>query len=173
MSTVLKWGLITGMVYIAFSLINNLLGLQEAGNMGVMLLFNGVLMFATFGTIYMGVKEERDELAGQFFTTGQGFITGFKIALIAAVMAAVFTLIYLQVIDPDMMDRMMTQAEEKWDEMGVPEENREMGRKFQGYFTNPFIMSAFVLLSVVMWGAIKSLVAALMLKKNPATMPMA
>lgn len=172
MSTILKWGLITGMVYIAFSLINNLLGLQE-GSTAVMFLFNFVLMLVTFATIYMGVKETRDELAGTFFTTGEGFITGFKIALIAAAMASVFTFVYLQFIDPDMMERMMSQAEEKWDEMGVPEENREMGRKVQGYFQNPFIMSAFVLLSVVMWGAIKSLVSALMLKKNPPTMPTA
>src|SRR5688572_26656029 len=107
MSTILKWGLITGMVYVAFSLVTNLLGLQETGNFGVTLAFNFVLMLATFATIYLGVKETRDELAGAFFTTGQGFITGFKISLIAAAITCVFTLIYLQFIDPDMMERML------------------------------------------------------------------
>ena len=167
MSTILKWGLITGMVYVFFSLISNLLGLQRGGNFGLSLLLNTILMLATFYTIYLGVKETKEELAGEFFTTGQGFMAGFKIALIASAIAAIFTLIYMQFIDPDFMDQVMSDAEDKWDEMGVPEENREMGRKFQSYFTNPFVLAAFVLVSVICWGAIKALVAGLMLKKNP------
>ena len=173
MSAVLKWGLITGMVYVIFSLISNLLGLQESGGVGLMLAYNTVLMVVSFFTIYMGVKETRDELNGEFFTTGQGFLTGLKITLIATLIATLFTFIYIQFIDPEMIDRMTEMTEEKWDEMGVPEDQREMGRKFQGWTSNPIFLAAFVAFSVLMWGAIKSLVAAFMLKKNPPTVPMA
>ena len=174
MSTTLKWGLITGMVYVIFSLVSNLLGLQQgSGNLGLTFLFNFLLMIATFFTIYLGVKETRDEATAEYFTLGEAFSTGFKISLIAAVIASVFTFIYLQFIDPDLMDRVMENAEDQWDEMGVPEENREMGRKFQGYFSNPYILSAFVIMSVIFWGLIKSLVAGLILRKNPPIAPVA
>ncbi|HUR30512.1 MAG TPA: DUF4199 domain-containing protein [Saprospiraceae bacterium] len=174
MSATLKWGLITGMVYVIFSLISNLLGLQQGGgNLGLTFLFNTILLAATFFTIYLGVKEIRDEATGEYFTLGEAFSAGFKITLIAAVIAAVFTFIYLKFIDPDLMDKVMSSAEEKWDEMNVPEENREMGRKFQGYFSNPYILSAFVILSVIFWGLIKSLVAGMMLRKNPPIAPSA
>ena len=173
MSTIVKWGLITGMVYVIFSLAANLLGLQQGGKFALQLVSNTLLLVATFYTIYLGVKETRDESAKEYFTMGEGFLAGFKIALIAAVIAVVFSFIYIQFIDPDMMDRMMEQAEDQWDEMGVPEDQREMGRKFQGYFTNPLVLSAFVLAQVLFWGAIKSLVAGAMLKKNPPAVPMA
>ena len=172
MSTVLKWGLITGMVYVVFSLIGNLLGIQQGGNFGLALLSNFLLMLATFFTIYLGVKETRDESGKEYFTMGEGFVAGFKMALIAAVIAVVFSFVYLQFIDPDMMENMLETTEDQWDEMGVPEENREMGRKMQGYFTNPFVLSAFVLAQVLFWGAIKSLVAGIILKKNPPVVPM-
>lgn len=173
MSAILKWGLITGMVYIIFSLLGTLLGIQQGGNLGLGLLINTILLVVTFFTIYLGVKEVREETTTDFFTMGQGFVTGFKIALIAAVLAGVFSLIYQKFIDPEMLDRIMAQAEEQWDEMNVPEERREMGRKFQSYFTNPFIMSAMVMLQVIFWGVIKSLVAGAILKKNPPTVPSA
>lgn len=173
MSAILKWGLITGMVYIFHSLIGNILGIQQGGNVMMGLLLNTILLGITFYTIYLGVKEVRSETAGEYFTMGQGFIAGLKITLIAAVIAVIFSFIYIQFIDPDMMDRIMSEAEEKWDEMGTPEDAREMGRKFQGYFTNPFILSALVLVQVLFWGVLKSLVAGALLKKNPPVMPMA
>src|SRR5687768_12145117 len=172
MSTILKWGLITGMVYVAFSLIGNLLGIQQGGNYGLALLSNFLLLLATFFTIYLGVKETRDESAKEYFTMGEGFVAGFKMVLIAAVIAVIFSFIYLQFIDPDFMEKILEQSEEQWDEMGAPEENREMGRKMQSYFTNPFVLSAIVLAQVLFWGAIKSLVAGIILKKNPPVVPM-
>jgi amino acid transporter len=169
MSTTLKWGLITGMVYVLFSLISNMLGIQQGGggNMGLGLLVNFLLMLATFFTIYLGVKETRDQDLGGFLTMGQGFMAGLKMALIAGVIAGLFTLIYMKFIDPDMTDRIMEGAEAQWDEYNVPEEQREMSRKFTGMFLNPFIMAPFMILWIAFWGVIKSLVAGAMLKKLP------
>lgn len=167
MSTILKWGLITGMVYIFFSLVSNLLGLQQGTNFGLSLLIGTLLLLATFYTIYLGVKETKEELAGEFFTTGQGFMAGFKIVLIAAAVSAIFTFIYLEFIDPNVVDHLLSDAEDKWDEIGVPEENRDSMRKWAGYMANPIVITAISLVSVIFWGAIKALVAGLMLKKNP------
>ena len=173
MSTTLKWGLITGMVYVIFSLISNMMGIQQSGNRVLGFLVLTVLMIVTFFTIFLGVKETRDEDLGGYLTFGQGFMTGFKIALIAGLISAVFTLIYSKFIDPDFAEKMMAGVEDQWDKAGMPEEQREVARKWTSYMFNPFILSAFSLFSALFWGVIKSLIAGAILKKDPppTTMP--
>lgn len=171
MSTIVKWGLITSMVYITFSLVSNLLGIQQggegAGSMGLGMLFSFLQFVATFFTIYLGIKETRDEDLGGYLTLSQAFKAGLKIAFIAGLIAGLFTFIYMQFIDPDMADRIMSASEEQMDEMGVPEENREMSMKFTNFMTNPIYMAAFLIIWVVFWGMIKALVAGMILKKDP------
>ena len=67
----------------------------------------------------------------------------------------------------------MEGAEAKWDEMNVPEEQREMGRKFTSMFLNPFIVAPFMIVWVAFWGLFKALIAGAILKKDPppAAMP--
>jgi len=173
MSTTLKWGLITGMVYVIFSLGMNMMGIQQSGNKMLGFGMGAVLLVVTFIPIYMGVKETREQDLGGYLTLGQGFMAGFKIALIAGLISAIFTLIYTKFIDPHFIDTMMSATEDQWDKAGMPEENREMARKWAGYFMNSFVFSAMALFSALFWGVVKALVAGAMLKKNPpaATMP--
>lgn len=171
MSTTLKWGLITGMVYVVFSLISNMLGLQQGGgsmgSAGLGILLNAVLMLITFFTLYRGVREIRDEDLDGNLNMGQAIRKGMAIALIAGVMLGVYMLIYAYLIDPHMMDNAMEAVEAKWDEMGIPEEQREMSRKFTKMFMNPAILAPFSIIWVAFWGLLKSLVAGAMLKKEP------
>jgi len=167
MSTTLKWGLITGMVYVIFSLISNMLGIQQSGGGGLGWLVFLVSLIGSFITILLGIKETRDQDLGSYITFGQGFMTGFKIALIASVISAIFTLIYTKFIDPDFAEKMMEGVEAQWDKAGMPEENREVARKWTSYMFNPFIMSAMSLLISIFWGVIQSLIAGAILKKDP------
>ena len=169
MSTTMKWGLITGMVYIIFSLISNMLGLQQGGggNAGVGILMNILIFGATLLTMYLGLKEVRDQDLGGYLNMGQAFRNGMKIAVIAGVISAVFTFIYMKFIDPDMGDRILEAAEDQWDQQGLAEEQRDMARKFTGMFLNPMIMAPFVLIWTAFWGVIKSLIAGAILKKEP------
>ena len=173
MSTTVKWGLITGMVYVIFSLLNNMLGIQPGGaNQGLSFLMSVLLMLVTFFTLFMGVKEKRDSEMGGYMTFGQGFKSGMGIALIAAVIAAVFTLVYMMFIDPDMGERMMDGIEEQWDKAGMAEDQREMARKWTSMMFNPPIMTAFMLAYVLFWGVIKSLVASAIVKREaPPVVP--
>ncbi len=168
MSTTLKWGLITGMVYIAQSLVSNLLGIQQKGmGSGIGILMLVVVVAITFYTIYLGVKEQRDENQNGYITTAEGFKLGLKIAFIAGLMAGVFTLLYMTVIDPDMTDKMMEAAEEEWDKQGMDEDQRAMARKFGGMFMNPFLLAAFSVIWITLWGMVKGVIAGSMLKKDP------
>ncbi len=173
MSTTLKWGLITGMVYVIFSLVSNLMGVQESGNKMLGFGVNTLMMLATFYTIYLGVKESRDQDLNGYMTMGQGFLIGFKIALIAGLISAIFVFIYTKFIDPDLFNRIATGMEEQWDKAEMPENGREMARKWMGYFMNPIVSAIITILYTAFWGLIKGLVVGAMLKKEapPSTMP--
>jgi hypothetical protein len=169
MSTTVKWGLITGMVYVIFSLVSNMLGLSQGGggSAGIGFLVNILLFGATFYTLFLGVKETRDHDLGGNLDMGQAFRAGMKIAVIAGAIAALFSFVYMKLIDPDMVDRVMEGAEDQWDKMNVPEEQREMSRKITGMFLNPAIMAPFMLIWVAFWGVIKALISGSILKKEP------
>ncbi len=177
MSTTIKWGLITGMVYVIFSLLSNMLGIQGgsssgAASAGLGILVNFILMVVTFFTIFMGIKEVRDSDLSGFITMGQAFKSGMKIALVAGLIAGAFTVIYMTVIDPGLSDKILEGAEAQWDSMNVPEEQREFSRKITTIFTNPVIMAPFMILWVAFWGMIKSLVSGAILKRDaPPTLP--
>lgn len=173
MSTTLKWGLITGMVYIIYSLATSMMGVVESANKMLQYGMGLVILVASFFTIYLGVKEARDQDLGGYLTLGQGFLTGFKIAAIAGIISAIFTLIYTNFIDPNLTDRLMATIEEQWDKAGMPEESRDMARKWTGYFMNPIAFSIISLLSGLFWGLIKGVVAGAMLKKEapPSSIP--
>src|SRR5687768_12758201 len=172
MSTILKWGLITGMVYSVIALISNLLGIQTGEvNRSLGFILNFVLMVITFFTIYAGVKEFKQSDLNNTMTFGQGFMTGLKIALIAGAIAGVFALIYIQFIDPDMPEKIMSAAEDEWERKNMPENQREMARQISGYLMNPVFMTFFTILYTAFWGALKSLLAAKLLKTPETSIP--
>lgn len=130
------------------------------------LLTSTLIMVATFFTIYLGIKEIRETQLDGFLTFGQGFKSGMAIALIAGIVSAIFTYIYIEFIDPGLIDKVMATTEAQWEEQNMPEEQMDMARKWMGYMMNPLIMSLIATVSVIFWGMIKSLIAAALLKKD-------
>src|SRR5688572_15460380 len=158
MSTTLKWGLITGMVYVVFELLKNLMGLQQGGGMmGMGMQF--LILIITFFTIYLGVKESRDEDHGGQLTMGEGFKTGMQIVLIASILAGVYVLIYGLIIDPEYGDKIQDNLREQWDAQNMTEEQQDMALKWTGWMLNPLLMAPVTIAWVLFWGLIKSLVA--------------
>lgn len=171
MSTTMKWGLITGMVYVIFALINNLLGIQEGGGFSMVgLLTNTLILAATFFTIYLGIKEIRDTQLDGFLTFGQGFKSGMGITLIACIISAIFTYIYVTFIDTALIDRIIAMTEAQWEEQNMPEEQMDVARQWMGYMMNPLFMSLIAAVSVIFWGMIKSLIASALLKVDAPPM---
>jgi len=171
MSIKVKWGLITGMVYVFFSLISNMLGIAEKGGFSVIgLAVNTLLMVVSFYTIYLGVKEVKEQELGGYMTTGQGFKAGMGIALIASLLAFAFTLIFLNFIDPSFIDKIQDMTHDQWEKQGMTEEQMEAASKMSGMFMNQWFFSLMVIVSVLFWGLIKSVVAGSMLKNEPPPM---
>ena len=167
MSTTVKWGLITGMVYVFFSLIGNLLGVSEKGGFtGMSLALTIVSLGASFYTIYLGIKETKETKLSGYLTVGQGFRIGMGIALIASLISFAFSLIYLLVIDPDMVERIKESAIAQWEQSGMTEEQIETLSEQSAPFMTPWFFSLMGVLFGLFWGLIQSLIAASMLKKE-------
>lgn len=164
----IKWGLITGGVYVILQLIGNLLGVGQGTASPMTGFAINVLTFgATFYTIHLGIKEARDTELGGYLVMGQAIRKGMKIALVASVIAAIFGIIYMTVIDPDMAETIKAASEAQMDKNNVPEEQREMARKISGIFTNPIVMIPFMIVWIAFWGLIKSLISGAILKREP------
>ncbi len=175
MSTTVKWGLITGMIYIIHSLLVNMLGLSKPGEgfSLVPLLMNTILLVATFFTIYLGIKEVREANDG-FITFGSAFKSGMGIVAITSVVAAIFTLVYVKLIDPGFSAEMISVIEGQWEEANMPEEQREVAAKWVGIMFKPAMLFVLTIVTVIFWGLIKSLICAAILKKEaPPTIPTA
>jgi len=175
MSSALKWGLITGMVLIVQSLISTVLGVGTDPSVSPFLgfLISAVGIIVTFFTLFTGIKEIRDTELNGYLTMGGAIKNGLKIALIAGLIAAVYTIIYAKFIDPGMMDKIIAAAEEQWTERNMTEDQMDMARKMMTIFRNPFLIAAMVILSTCFWGLIQSLIAGAILKKEaPPTLPM-
>lgn len=174
MSSALKWGLITGMVLIVQSLISAVLGVGTDPSMSpfVGLLISAIGIVVTFITIYLGIKDIRDNELNGYLTMGEAIRKGLKIALIAGTILGVYSIIYSKLIDPGMMDRIMAAAEEQWQERNMSEEQMDVARKMMSIFKNPFLIAAFTIISTCFWGLIQSLIAGAMLKKEaPPSFP--
>ena len=174
MSIAIKWGLITGMIMVVQSLISNLLGIGQDPNVGPGMgyLITAVGLVVTFVTIYLGIKEIRDTEMNGYMNTGLALRKGLKIALIAGLILAVFTIIYAKFIDPDMMDRVMAVQEDQLIKNNATEEQIEMTKKMMGIFKNPFLTAGIVVLMTCFWAIFQSLIAGAMLKKEaPPTFP--
>jgi len=167
MSTTVKWGLITGMVYVFFSLISNMLGLaQPDGSKLIGLAVNTVLMLITFYTIYLGVKEIKEEEKGGYITVGEGFKAGMGIALIASLISFLFTVVYLNFIDPNFVESIKEATEAQWEQGGMSEEQIEKANSFSSFMWSKSFFSLVTIVYILFWGLIKSLVAGSILKKE-------
>ncbi|MBA7588353.1 hypothetical protein ES708_30408 [subsurface metagenome] len=98
---------------------------------------------------------------------GQGVGAGTIIGLYAGIIGAIFTFLLYEVIDPDLMGKLLTFTEEKILESGrVPEEMVDQIMETQKKFMAPWIMSIISIINYVFFGVVVSLIASIFLKKE-------
>jgi len=154
-----KWGLISGIVGILFSLILILGDLMLTPGVS----YIGLIPFAI--VLYMAFKEFKDQ-GDSFMTLGQSLKIGLMISLIGGLLLSVFSYIYGQFIDPGMADRIKDMLIEQWEAQGMSDEQIDQAMKFTSYMFNPVIGLIVVLLKNVLVGFVLSLIIGAITKKN-------
>ncbi len=154
----LRYGLLTGLISIIISL-----GLFAAH------LEQSPLRFVTFlvlaGGMVLAMRYFKDNNYG-FMSFGQGMGIGVVLSLVVGALSAIFSYVYMNIIDPDVVVRMMDKARTDMEAGGnLSDEQIDQGMAMAGKFMNGPIMMAFVLLGSVLMGALLALVVSAILKK--------
>jgi hypothetical protein len=159
MKHLMNWGVILGLILIAYSLVLYVLGANESQ----------AAQWVSYGfiaaVIYLATKARR-ESEGGVLSYGKGLGTGVGITFFASILVAVYTYIFFGFIDPDMLEELILRAEDQMYEQGTPDEQVEIAMEYTRKFMQPGPMSAMVVLTYTFVGFIISLITSAILKKE-------
>ena len=155
----IKWGLISGIVSIAYFMIINFADLvgNSAVSWLVMVPFIIILFLA-----YNEFKKDGDS----FMSYGQGLGIGTFIAGISAIISGVFTYVYTKFIVPNYNQDLMDKMVEMWEEQGLTDQQIEGAMSMMSKFQNHELAFVLGIVIGVLMGFIVSLIVAAIAKKN-------
>ncbi len=155
----IKWGLISGVVSIAYFMIMNyadLIGNSWASWLGIVpfivILFLAHIEFKNDGDGYMSY--------------GQGLGIGAFLAGVSALLSGAFTYVYTKFIVPDYSQMMMDKMVEVWEEQGMTDQQIEVASSVMSKFQNPELAFILGIVMGVLFGFIISLIVAAITKNN-------
>ena len=127
-----------------------------------------VQLIISVGIVIMGLKAFRAENSG-FLTLGQALKTGIAISLIAGIISVIFNYIFINFIDPDFIQKTLEFSKEQMivQNPNMSQEEMDMAMDISAKFMSPVVMSAIALLFTLFMGFIISLIAGLIMKRNP------
>ncbi len=158
----LKWGLITGFAVVIFNLILYLIG--ESYNNTL----NWVAYLILAISLFIAIKSYRDHELNGYLRVSNALGLGTVIALISGIVAAIYFLIYANVLDPGYMDEALRVARENAIERGVEGDTLEQQMKMVEKFMTPGFILFFSLLWNVVVGFVLSIIAGLVFQNKQA-----
>lgn len=162
--TALRYGGLVSLILIVIGLVMYLAGMSDPANPSTASQAISCLNYIIIiGTVVMAVKAHRDKDLGGYITLGRSMGVGTATALVIGAISAVWTIIFMTLIFPDMAEAIKDAAMEK-----AQPGQEEMTEKMVGIFSNPFIVGAMVLFGTLLMGFITALIAGAIMKKDPA-----
>lgn len=160
-----NYGVIAGILMVAFSLIQWLLGMMEVKGLSMV----GYLILAF--VMYIGAKAWRDKFNNGFMSYGEAFKTGFYITLISAVIGVLYQYVFLNFIDPEFIVNQLAKAEETILEANpnISDADLDRAMEMSAKFTNGSMIAIMSLVVSVIFGTILAAIVAIFAKKpDPA-----
>lgn len=110
---------------------------------------------------------EYKQLLGGSITYGKAFSTGFRVALFAGILGAIFMFIYISYINKEFIPQMMEVQRAKMVEKGLTDEQIDKAMAMSSKVSGPAMISLFAAVGSAISGAIISLITAAIVKKDP------
>lgn len=165
MKPFLKYGLIVAATGILLSLITYLLGLDKTDAGQYIGWINVPIMIVA---MVFAIKEKRDKELGGYIEFGKAFSTATLVVLISTAITAIYTYIYVTVINPSFIEYTLQKEITKMEESGKSQSEIDMALPYIEKFMTPTMMSVFMFFGGLVMGIIVALiVAAIMKKPNP------
>lgn len=161
-SIALNYGLILGIGLILLSVIIYAMGMAYEQDWKT-----GLISFViTITVIVLGIKKYKEANNG-FLSLGQGLKTGMGVALIGAIISIIYTLIFMNIIEPDYLEKSLEIGRQKMlENPNLSEEQIEQGLEMQRKFSSPAIIAAVGLVWSLFLGFIVSLIGSLVMQKK-------
>lgn len=158
---VLKNGLILGLTVVIFQLVTYIFELYNNQYLGWGIYILIILL------VFYSIRSFRDKMNGGFITFGQAFGLGTMIVLVGTAISSFFSFIYMQFIDPGMVDTIKELQLRAMQEQNIPDEQMEMSIKMMKVWMKPWIMAVSGLLANMVMGTIINLILAGILQRKP------
>jgi len=164
-----RYGLIAALVLVAVGLVFHVTGFADyTGQNSTFTWINNIITWGILGgAMVLAMKQHRDELGG-YMTFGRGFMVGFWVTLIIAVVTAIWSYVFFSFIAPDVIDIIGEAQRDAMIDQGMSDEQIEQAMGFSSWMMNPVMLSLFGAIGTLVLGIIISLiVAAIMQRKAP------
>jgi hypothetical protein len=158
-----KYGLVFGLLLIIYSLVINFTNQMMNPAMSYV---SWVLMIVFLAWAMLDYRKNNEG----YMNYGDGLVLGTISMAISGLIAGIFSVIYMNVIDPSFSKNMLTMVREQMEKQNpnMSDEQIEMGLKFAEFFTNPIWIITISPIMYAISGILLSLiVAAFIQKKNP------
>ncbi len=160
----LKWGIITSVIIIVYSVISFMTGLfiKNSASSYVSYLF-------LIGGIIMALKEYRT-LNNNFLGFGEGLGLGTLLSAVSALISSIFSFLYITFIDTTIMQQMSDMQREQMEARGMTQEQVEQAMEMVSKFTSPGMVFVIGVLFFIFFGFIFSLIISAVMKKEKPQM---
>jgi hypothetical protein len=124
-----------------------------------------LLIYLPFAAYLLFAQSETRERQKGYISFNTAFATGFRCALFSALTLAIFTLLYLSILSPQVMEQLLAGQRDKLASQGISGDQAdnliEMSRKI-----GPIIKALTTALGLLLSGSIIAAIGALILKKE-------
>ena len=164
----LKWGLISGLILMTYSLAMNITGLLADLSLAPMA-YLAIILATGFG-MWKGMDEYK-ETHGGYISYGQGLGLNTLISTVAAIISMIGSMLYSSFIDNSSMKKFMEAQNDKmteqWEKQGLSQAQIEDALdKMNGMMNNPGVMFVSGVISTVFVGFILALIISAIKKKT-------
>ncbi len=155
----LKWGLITSIIIIIYSVILFISG--QFKNQALTLISYLFLL----GGIIMAMREFKS-MNNEFMTFGEGLGLGTLTSAVTGLIGSIFGVIYMNYVDTTIMQQISDMQREQFEAKGMSSEQIDQALEMAAKFSSPGMLFVFGLLGYLFIGFILSLITSAILKKN-------
>lgn len=157
----MTYGLVMGVALIALSLITHIMGVVKPP------FWVSLLNYAVFiGVIVYGTVKYRDEVLGGSISYGNALGFSVLICIFGSIISTFYFVLYLTVIDPDFVTKLIEITEEEMLNRGLPEEQIEAAMSMTKKFMSPLFMTISGFFGSIFMGTIFSLITSIFIKKD-------
>lgn len=160
-NVMLNYGLILGVVSILISVISYALGMHLERDWKF-----GVLGFVAMIVILsMAIKKFKTD-NNNLLSFGQAVKVGMGVAIVSSVIVIIYNQIFINFIEPEMMNQLLEVEKAKWVEANMTSEQMEAAEDMFNLFSGAAISSAIAIVASAFFGFIISAIAGAIMKRS-------